>query len=220
MNDVNMDSSFNNFSKDSIIHTLNIHISPIFNSTISTIINDYIYNRIECNEMKILFEKNLQIKFYLIPTQDEHISIIISEVNPNLKNIFFNNNSNIYDIFNGFYQNLSNAEENNLNKIIYIPSFNIESKLFSKEINCFKDIQINKNGENYKLDAIEENIKIEYQSDPNREYGFTINTNEKENIIKDNFIISIVDYNILSNLSLPSIILYYITKDNWNKINK
>ena len=220
MNDVNMDSSFNNFSKDSIIHTLNIHISPIFNSTISTIINDYIYNRIECNEMKILFEKNLQIKFYLIPTQDEHISIIISEVNPNLKNIFFNNNSNIYDIFNGFYQNLTNAEENNSNKIIYIPSFNIESKLFSKEINCFKDIQINKNGENYKLDAIEENIKIEYKSDPNREYGFTININEKENIIKDNFIISIVNYDILSNLSLPSIILYYITKDNWNKINK
>ena len=74
--------------------------------------------------------------------------------------------------------------------------------------------------EKIQLDAIEENIKIEYQSDPNREYGFTINTNEKENIIKDNFIISIVDYNILSNLSLPSIMLYYITKDNWNKINK
>ena len=222
MNDINVDSSSNNFNSDLIHHSLNINLFPIFNSTISIQYNDYLYNRIESNEIKILIDKNTQMKFYLIPTLDEYNSILISEVNEEKKNTFINNNTNIYDLFRDFYDNISNdnnsENNNNSNIVIYIPSFKIDTKYSCNEINCLKDIKINKNDKNYKLNNIEEKIKIEYKSDPHKECGFNISINEKtENIIKDNFIISIVNSNVLSSLSFPSILLLYITKENWIK---
>ena len=225
MNEINVDSSSNNFKSDSICHSLNINVSPIFNSTISIQYNDYLYNRIESNEIKILTDKKSQLKFYLIPTLDEYNSIIISEINEEMKNNLIDNNTNIYDLFENGYDNLLNENnnkenDNNSNTIIYIPTFKINTKYSCNEINCLKDIKINKNDINYKLNNFEEKIKFEYKSDPNKECGFNISVNEeKEHIIKDNFIVSIINSNVLSNLSFPSILLFYITKDNWIKKN-
>ena len=219
MNETEIDSSStkNNLSSNYINHCLNMYISPIFNSSISINIEGYNYNRIENNEITILLDNKTGIKFYLIPTKDEN-SIIISEVTPDIKENFISNNVNIYDIFRDFYQNL-NLEENisnNSNQVIYIPCFNLENKISCNELNCFKDIIIKKDDKEFKLNYIEENIKINFKVDPNNDINFKIPNQESNDIIiKNNFLIGIVNIDVLSNLSIPSILLFYVTKDQW-----
>ena len=219
MNETEIDSSStkNNLSSNYINHCLNMYISPIFNSSISINIEGYNYNRIENNEITILLDNKTGIKFYLIPTKDEN-SIIISEVTPDINENFISNNVNIYDIFRDFYQNL-NLEENisnNSNQVIYIPCFNLESKILCNELNCFKDIIIKKDDKEFKLNYIEENIKINFKVDPNNDINFKIPNQESNDIIiKNNFLIGIVNIDVLSNLSIPSILLFYVTKDQW-----
>ena len=219
MNETEIDSSStkNNLSSNYINHCLNMYISPIFNSSISINIEGYNYNRIENNEITILLDNKTGIKFYLIPTKDEN-SIIISEVTPDINENFISNNVNIYDIFRDFYQNL-NLEENisnNSNQVIYIPCFNLENKISCNELNCFKDIIIKKDDKEFKLNYIEENIKINFKVDPNNDINFKIPNQESNDIIiKNNFLIGIVNIDVLSNLSIPSILLFYVTKDQW-----
>ena len=223
MNENDIESFYikNNLSSNNLMNvSLNIHINPIFNSSVSTIINNYNYNRIENNEISILLDNNSGMKFYLIPTKDGN-SIIITEINNENNKYFINNNLNIYDIFRDFYQNLSEEKKENTSNVIYIPSFNMETKIICSELNCFKDLKMIKNNKNFKICNIEEDIKIKFNYDSNQELGFKINQPEKNDIIiKDNFLIAIVNIDILTNLSIPSILLFYITKENWIKINK
>ena len=223
MNEKDIESFYikNNLSSNNLMNvSLNIHINPIFNSSVSTIINNYNYNRIENNEISILLDNNSGMKFYLIPTKDGN-SIIITEINNENNKYFINNNLNIYDIFRDFYQNLSEEKKENTSNVIYIPSFNMETKIICSELNCFKDLKMIKNNKNFKICNIEEDIKIKFNYDSNQELGFKINQPEKNDIIiKDNFLIAIVNIDILTNLSIPSILLFYITKENWIKTNK
>ena len=218
MNEKDIESFYikNNLSSNNLMNvSLNIHINPIFNSSVSTIINNYNYNRIENNEISILLDNNSGMKFYLIPTKDGN-SIIITEINNENNKYFINNNVNIYDIFRDFYQNLSEEKKENTSNVIYIPSFNMETKIICSELNCFKDLKMIKNNKNFKICNIEEDIKIKFNYDSNQELGFKINQPEKNDIIiKDNFLIAIVNIDILTNLSIPSILLFYITKENW-----
>ena len=205
-----MDNDDNNFS-------LNINCSPIFNSTICTEFNNYYYNRIESSDIQILIDQNTKTKFYLIPTQNGHNSIIISEINDEMNQKIFNNKSNIYDLFKDFYENLINENnDDNSKKVIYIPSFILETNYNSKNISCLNNVNISKNKKKYRLDNIEENIKVEYKIEENNS-SFKISKEETDIIIKEDFLMSIVNYDILSNLSFPSFLLFKINKENWIK---
>lgn len=200
-----------------IIFSLNINCSPIFNSTICTEFNNYYYNRIEGSDIKILIDQNTKTKFYLIPTQNGHNSIIISEINDEMNQKIFNNKSNIYDLFKDFYENLINENnDDNSKKVIYIPSFTLETNYNSKNISCLNNVNISKNKKKYRLDNIEENIKVEYKIEENNS-SFKISKEETDIIIKEDFLMSIVNYDILSNLSFPSFLLFKINKENWIK---
>ena len=223
MNENDIESFYvknNSSNKNLMNYSLDIHLNPIFNSSLSTIINDYNYNRIENNEISILLDNNSGMKFYLIPTKDGN-SIIITEINKENNEYFMNNNLNIYDIFRDLYQNLLEEKKENTSNVIYIPSFNMETKTICSELNCFKDLKMIKDNKEFKVCNIEEDIKIKFNYDSNQELGFKINQPEKNDIIiKDNFLIAIVNIDILTNLSIPSILLFYITKENWIKTNK
>ena len=206
----------NNKQCDLISLKLNLKV----NKGISFKYNNYIYNRIE-GEIMLLNNENNNNQFYLIQSNDNSNSILISQLTKELKSKIINNQKNIYEIFNSLYCNIS-KENNKKNKIIYIPSFNIKSQLSTNNINSIENnISINNvNNEKLFFDSIDEIFDVQWNYDEDLNNNFKILPNETNDdiIIKDSFIFGIINYSILASYKIPFIQLYFVTKEHWNKI--
>ena len=206
----------NNKQCDLISLKLNLKV----NKGISFKYNNYIYNRIE-GEIMLLNNENNNNQFYLIQSNDNSNSILISQLTKELKSKIINNQKNIYEIFNSLYCNIS-KENNKKNKIIYIPSFNIKSQLSTNNINSIENnISINNvNNEKLFFDSIDEIFDVQWNYDEDLNNNFKILPNETNDdiIIKDSFIFGIINYSILESYKIPFIQLYFVTKEHWNKI--
>ena len=102
-----------------------IDIFPLFEGCISLKYENYFYNRIESNNMKIVREETTGQNFYLLKAvNNENITLLISSnLNDNFKNKYLNNidennsNNNINLKFKEIYNNLteSQMDEQNMN---------------------------------------------------------------------------------------------------------
>ena len=207
----------NNKQCDLISLKLNLKV----NKGISFKYNNYIYNRIE-GEIMLLNNENNNNQFYVIQSNDNSNSILISQLTKELKSKIINNQKNIYEIFNSLYCNISKENNKKNKKIIYIPSFNIKSQLSSNNINSIENnISINNvNNEKLFFDSIDEIFDVQWNYDEDLNNNFQISPNETNDdiIIKDSFIFGIINYSILASYKIPFIQLYFVTKEHWNKI--
>ena len=207
----------NNKQCDLISLKLNLKV----NKGISFKYNNYIYNRIE-GEIMLLNNENNNNQFYVIQSNDNSNSILISQLTKELKSKIINNQKNIYEIFNSLYCNISKENNKKNKKIIYIPSFNIKSQLSSNNINSIENnISINNvNNEKLFFDSIDEIFDVQWNYDEDLINNFQILPNETNDdiIIKDSFIFGIINYSILASYKIPFIQLYFVTKEHWNKI--
>ena len=216
----NFELDFCLYNNDKQCDLISMILNLKLKNAITIKFNDYLYNRIE---EKINIFKIDNSKFYIIPTNDITNRIIIGELTKELKDKLINNNKNIYEIFNSFNFNINEESEDNIsNKIIYIPSFIIESNLMTGCLHSVgKNISIlNQDNKLLYIDSIDEIFKIKWNFDFDfkNSYLFIPNENNGEIIINDSFIFGICNLNILSNYQIPVIQLFYVTKENWKKI--
>ncbi len=190
---------------------------PALRSGISFKYKNYYYNRIEDN-LEILIDESTNSKIYLIPTYEEKNKIIIAELNKNLKRKLLDKNGNIYENFNNLYNELSVDKDSKKNKIIFIPSFSLESRLSTTHVfNVDKNLRItnNNNGNAMYISSVDEFFKIEWNFENNLKNNISFNINKDDIIINDTFIFGIFNEKIFDLYTIPAIQLFIVSKDFW-----
>lgn len=213
-------------SKDKLKHSyitsvLNIKIVPYY--TIKY--NKIIYNIFKINLLKL----NEKESIYVISTSDENISFYIykieneSDLKKELKKSN-NENFNVFEYFNKFIINqIDNKDDfkndNALKKMLWLPSFNIDTSLFCNKIPILKDLIItNNNNEKFEIKEYEEILKISYGNKELSNNDLLFELNSKEDIIVDkDFIFAISHKKIKNQFNNSIAFLTYVTEDNFIK---
>ena len=213
-------------------------LSVNFESNYSILIDDIYYNKISTDKIKILKEQKTNSTFFLIPSNDNTAFFYVAQVNRKLKDLLIDSNKNIYENFLEFQPstqkelcNFSTSSFRDVTyipqtfkkseKTIYIPTFSINTHLFSydfKEVK--KDVKMtdNESNTNAYLNSVDEFVHIEFKPDKNIENSFSVVPvfgGDNDILIKDSFIIGIFDNDIISNNKLPLLQILYITKDHF-----
>jgi hypothetical protein len=206
----------------------NINIFPIFDNCISFRYNNYYYNRIHQKKIETFREVMTQQTFYMINKTENLILFITSSLNDNFKQKYLNgeNKENLSNNFKNIYNNLIDVKNKESN-ILYIPSFEIKCKL---ENNCYTNVEEGKN--KYNLYCFEDYYNIKYLTkelmgvkyNKNMKKNRNINMNfeydlinendiDKETFIKDDFLLVILNLNVIDSLGSLPLLTLYIKKD-------
>ena len=204
------------YTNSSLINSLIMNISLLLPSNISCVLGNIWYNRTE-RDIKVLIEKKTKHKFYLIPSSDGINSIIISPLSSNLKSKIFENNSNLFEIFNK--EIYSNLEQTNQEKqkapTLWIPCFEIDSHLQCDNLNCIENVEISKNKEQFYVNNIDEFIKVKFEYEKERESMFSVDPKDSDIVIKDDFLFGIINLDVLTNFNMSTILLFHVTKEHF-----
>ena len=213
--------------------TMEINLSTHTNYCLNY--ENYIYNRISSEKIDILRDPETRNYFYLIPTNDEKVFIFISQIGPKLKSLLLDKKTNIYKTlaklhpkltnqllqFSSF--NVSKIQPKDMKKVIYIPSFKIDSHLYcfsGKDIDEKGKVYNEKNSSEKNIGAIDEMLKLSFEGDKNIKDSFTIIPVEDKKfnlVIREPFLFGIFNINIIDNSPLQ---LFYVTKDHWIPSNQ
>ena len=234
----NSDNIINISSDNSLIETkdkikyayitslLNIKLFPF----ISTVYNKIPYNIFKINIQTANKDKNI----YIINSSDEKISIYIYQCeNENeLKKEIDQSVSENFNIFESFNKLISKKNENEKDKsvdgynfdeqkLLWVPSFSIDTELVCDKIPVLKDIMV-KNNEGKKLEIKEytEIFKIKYGIEELNNKDFKYEPNLKEDIIiEKDFIFAISHKDIKNQFNNSIVFLAYVTKENFIHTN-
>ena len=206
---------------------LNINkISTNFSNILKIDIDGYEYNIISMNDFIIevfnIETNNNNELIYFTKSETENISFIFYEQNENINE---KDDNNIKLLFNKILNKIlikDNEEPIKSYKKIGIPSFSYKNKIIE-----------DKNEKNDKLKIIEYDLMdcnecfdfcIEKIPNYNIKFSFPLNENyfgkEEVKIIKNNFIIAILNPDLVLDYQIPSMNIYYINKECWKKTNK
>ena len=213
----------------------NINIFPIFDNCISFKYNNYYYNRIHQKKIQTFLEVQTQQTFYMINKTENLILFISSSLNDKFKQQYLNeeNKENLSIKFKNIYNNLIDVKnkENKKGDILYIPSFEIKCKLENK---CFANDKAEDGTDKYNLYCFEDYYNVKYLTEElmgvkynknvkknkninmNFEYDL-INEKDvcKETFIKDDFLLVILNLNVIESLGSLPLLTLYIKKDNF-----
>ena len=225
--------------KDELDISNKLNISPLFDGCLSMRYKNYFYNRIECKNIKIFNEKGTQQIFYLLNTvNDKNISMLISSnLNADFKNKYlsfsngeeknnhFNGVKNFEEMFNSLEELNSDGKE--ISKYIYIPAFSIEQKYEQSNIENYDEYVknvINRFNEEYKIEFLTEELIIKKSKKINNSLEFNITEeeikNKNEYLIDDEFMIFILDDNVINNIGIIPILDINVHKDNFISDNE
>ena len=210
-----------------------IDIFPLFDGCLSLKYENYFYNRIECKDIKIVKENSTeQIFYFMKAANNENITILISaNLNDNFKNKYLkdkdenNSNNNISLSFKDIYNNLiecQSDEEQNKNNYLFIPAFSLEQKYElknnnienQKEENVISDIN-----EECKIEFIPEDLIIRRNNKISNNFEFNIVgdeiKNRRDSIINDEFMIFILDIDMIDNIGIIPLMSIHVHKENF-----
>ena len=111
-------------------------------------------------------------------------------------------------------------DNNNDNKtILWIPSFNIDTNIFSSKLVINNDINIkNKENDDINIEEFNDFLKINYLPDKNNNISCKVNLIDNDNIIiKGKFLLGIYHEQFMEQLDIPIISLINVTCDNFIK---
>ena len=214
----------NNYYYLFINNSLNINICTLMTSKI----DNYFYNGIQINLKKnyIKDSKYMNNLFY-IPTLNKNINIIIYQYDDKFEKDFFKNQNNIYYKFISLFKNtikhlkINETEDNNNDNktILWIPSFNIDTNIFSSKLVINNDINIkNEENDDIKIEEFNDFLKINYLPDKNNIISCKVNLIDNDNIIiKGKFLLGIYHEQFMEQLDIPIISLINVTCDNFIK---
>ena len=214
------------------IFTMNLNLSTTTNYCL--MFENYYYNRISSKDIDILRDPETRNLFYLIPTKTESTFILLCQVSRTLQRDLLDGHKNIYDTFMDYHPKLTNqllkfssfgfstSQLKDYEKTIYIPSFQIDTHLFSysmNDINKKGNIVNEKTGNDGLIGSVEEYFKISFEQDKDIKNSFSIvpvEDNKMHIVIRDSFLFGVFNINIIASTPLQ---LFYVTKDHWIKVS-
>ena len=212
-----------------------ININSSFKNILKRKYNGYIYNILlndQINEFSIKDSNNNDMQFYLIKTNEQNTSIIIYEFkkNENLGDIIklisnkneTNKEINISEVFKDLFAKVT-KKPSKINKNIYIPSFKILLNQLVFRPSVFSEIILknNENGNNYKINCLNFIEELTFGLDEPfivQQNAVDLDDDTRDSIIIENdFIISVVDNDLIYELQIPTVSTFLIKKSYWIK---
>ena len=219
-----------------------ININNSFKNIIKRKYNGYIYNILfndQINEFTIKDNKNNDMKFYLIKSCEQNTSIIIYELKKNetLEDIIKmlinkdekNHEKNISEVFKDLFAKVT-KKPNKINKNIYIPSFKILLNQIAFRPSVFSDVVLENEQNKYKINClnfieeltfgVDEPFIIQQNLMDLDNFGLhsDILDDFEGNIIIDNdFIMSVVDNDLIFELQIPTVSTFLVKRKYWIK---
>ena len=197
-------------------------MSISFENILSTKIDNKIYNKIWFIDDNSFIQK-LELKeteeiFYLLPTKNEKISIMIYEENKQnkksqLNNYFEKNKENemtLFQYMNKIYQDIIPIENEN-KKGIFIPPFSNTKFINFDNPKLLDEFTVDNMEQNsYRIQNFSQLSEFIFDVDTSKKL-LEIEINEKDDIIiKNNFIIAIINYDALNELEVSTIMTFLI----------
>ncbi len=217
--------------KSNLIGTSLMKIEVSFETIIKTSFNGYSYNIILNNDIEVFsYKENFggTELFYLVHSTSDNFSFIIHEFQNNKKfeNLLETNpleNNNICDIFQNIYSKINQQPQKIMSKI-YLPSFKINNPIISTNPSFLKGIKLYNENEKFYIESFNqiedfifgiENVKNNLT---NSRIEFDSINEEKDLIVKNEFLIALINPDLLDDLQLPTISAFVVKKDFWEKI--
>ena len=227
---------YNKYKVNQMVYSFGLfkmNLNIFFKNILITQIDNYYYNKIYYDIIEIINDKENNCILYHLSCLNKINDIVIFEISNKIKKSFIDNNKNLNELFINYFNKIQ--EEKNDKQIIkniniFIPCFNIEAHLqtekVSKTINNI-DIKKSNNDERQnipmKIGTFDEFLKINFNKnipienqinyDINQDF---INDNENDIIIKNDFILCIL--NNYKDIKLPLYQLIYVVKEYWIKV--
>ena len=211
-----------------------ININNSFKNIVKRKYNGFIYNILfndQINEFLIKDINNKDMKFYLINSNDQNISIIIYEFKKDetlddIKQILFNDDKNseseeeeknISEIFKELFSKVT-KKPTKINKNIYIPSFKIISDRLVFRPSVFSNVILEneKIQKKYKINCLNYIEELTFGIDESYIMDFDVDIGENI-IIQNDFIISLVNNDLIYEFQIPTISTFLVQKSYWIK---
>jgi len=218
-NEVDITSEHFDFFKEKkkLFNSL-IDVSTKFENIHSRVLHvgekNYVYNLIEVEKIEVLAHKeNSSQLFYMIRLNDKN-ALFISELNSQ----DYQSEPNLCQYFYKIYSKLEPIKEETKNKIL-IPAFKINYKQQYICPNVMPSLAIEKEMESYEISRFFEytDISMDYDLDYESAVYKAIDPQEAY-CIKNGFIFGILNYDILSELNIPTSFITYVHKESWKEI--
>ena len=219
-----------------------ININNSFKNIIKRKYNGYIYNILfndQISEFTIKDNNNNDMKFYLIKSCEQNTSIIIYELKKNetLEDIIKmlinkdekNHEKNISEVFNNLFAKVT-QKPNKINKNIYIPSFKILLSQIAFRPSVFSDVMLENDQNKYKINClnfieeltfgVDEPFILQQNLMDLDNFGLhnDILDDFEGNIIIDNdFIMNVVDNDLIFELQIPTVSTFIVKRKYWIK---
>jgi hypothetical protein len=193
-----------------------------FENVIQTVINGYNYNIISNIDVFTYGNNEKEIEyFYFLRNTNDNLAFIIYELksNSSLNNLINMNSEtdNIYDEFQRIYTKMNNQSLKSM-KRIFLPSFKIEKSKFHKKPSFLNAIQLSNDEGEFQITYINQVEKFNFSIDNNKKsYLFFDNFNENDIIIKNTFLMVIINTDLLCDLQIPTISSFVVQKEFWEK---
>lgn len=196
-------------------------LDVFFENVITTKIGEVLYNKISYDKISLLSLPSGEI-FYLLKTKNEKISIILYE-NSNekskLNNYFSKNIINtctLNDYMNQIYPEMSSInDDENAKQNIYIPIFTVNTNNTFIEPKDLDEFTVDTEDQNsYNIEKYYQNDQIIFNHDNKvNDHFISFDINESTDVvIKNEFLISIINYDTLTQFEIPSISSFIISQ--------
>ena len=181
-----------------------INLNQYFSSFFTIKIDQYYYNRF-CID-KIINVNDLNIILYLIATNNPYVYLFIAEIKDNNRNILIEQNENIFENFVKILKNYVISESNVKN--LFLPSFQINTFLQNNALDNMNDVNVAR---------LEEYIDISFGIDEDyvNSFNFEIKNDTENFVVKNEFLVGILNRDPSSMEKLPLLELLYVNKENW-----
>ena len=207
-------------SNDCLIEVFNVNNNNFDDDINNNYSNFNIYNNNENNNIKKYDDDVL----YFIKSEKQNISFIFYEIKEDKQNI---NKEEINSLFNKILKKIlikDNEEPIKSYKNICVPSFLYKKRNIEKE-NLEEKLDRKIKLIEYELLYYSDEIEFCLENLPNNEIKFSfpfskkLEDNEDVKIIKNNFIIAVINAELILDYHIPAMNIYYIDKENWVRIN-
>ncbi len=104
-------------------------------------------------------------------------------------------------------------------KVLWIPCFEINNRFDKSEPNLLSDIKIKKDDIDYGVNYIKQTceMKFFYDTDFNNNFNtyFKVEPLQSDIVFTDDFLLAVVNYDLVSEYNIPAVFLSVVTKDKW-----
>ena len=231
----NMKDLFNLVNKN-ILNTNNnliganlMKIETNFETIIQTSLFNYKYLLITHNNIEVFTNKEINQNFYVLHSTNENLNFLIyefdeSQKNPKISDLLnFSENSpkiNVFEEVKLIYNKINQQPEKIMKKI-YLPCFSINKNNFYIKPFSLNDFEFTNEEGVQKINNLNQIEQFNFGIENNllnEKIKFEQNIDEQTDIIiKNNFLITLINSDLLCDFQIPTISAFIVTKNDWIK---